>query len=595
MLNIKTITIKNFMSIGDHAESINLEDNSLTLILGENLDTTNDTGVGRNGVGKTAIISALSFGLFGQAISNISKDNLVNNINKKGMFVVIEFEKDSHKYTIERGRKPNFLKFTVDDNIVNSEDTNEAQGESKDTQDSIEAVLGFSHNIFKHIVALNTKTLPFLSLNTRHQKDFIEELLGILQLSQKAEVLKERIRESKNEIKQEEFKIQTQKDSNERILKSIKDLERRSVLWVRNHDAKILELENAIIELDSLDVNIEIEQHKKLQEYNEINKNIKSLEAELKRTTKLRDENKRQVDNSQKELEHSLENICPTCEQGIHGDKLEEITNKIQDELERNLEHQIELNTQYTEVYEKHDKLSNQLGEFGTKPETFYNSIDEAYNHKNSVEMLLNELSKEKTEENPYIEQIETLNKTGLQEISFDTINSLSKMRDHEEFLWKLLTSKDSFIRKKILDQNLSYLNSRLTHYLEKLGLPHLVSFLNDMSVEIKYLGESFDFDQLSRGEGTRLILALSWSFRDIFELLNNPLNLLVIDELLDSGLDVQGCESAIQIIRAMARDRNRNVFLISHREELMSKISCILKVIKENGFTSFEYLTDFV
>ena len=151
-----------------------------------------------------------------------------------------------------------------------------------------------------------------------------------------------------------------------------------------------------------------------------------------------------------------------------------------------------------------------------------------------------------------------------------------------------MLTSKDSFVRKKIIDQNLSYLNGRLTHYLDKMGLPHQVVFLNDLSVEITELGRELDFDNLSRGERNRLILGLSFAFRDVWENLYFPINTLFIDELIDSGLDTIGVENAMAILKDMSRRRSKSIWLVSHREELAGRVPSVLQVVKENGFTTY-------
>ena len=179
------------------------------------------------------------------------------------------------------------------------------------------------------------------------------------------------------------------------------------------------------------------------------------------------------------------------------------------------------------------------------------------------------------------------LKKDGLQIIDFTMLNDLVKLRDHQDFLMKLLTNKDSFIRKKIIDQNLAFLNHRLEHYLLEIGLPHVVKFKSDLEVEISMYGKEFDFDNLSRGERTRLILSLSWAFRDVFENMNDKINLLFVDELIDNGLDSSGVEAAVAILKKMGRDNSRNIYLISHRDELVGRVSNVLKVIKEGGFTS--------
>ena len=211
----------------------------------------------------------------------------------------------------------------------------------------------------------------------------------------------------------------------------------------------------------------------------------------------------------------------------------------------------------------------------------------------NNLKSLEAAIAARSDEVNPYIEQIDELKKTAIQEISWDNINELTKTRDHQEFLLKLLTNKDSFIRKKIIDQNLSYLNKRLGYYIEKLGLPHLVVFQNDLAVEITNYGQELDFDNLSRGERNRLILSLSFGFRDVWENLYENINLLFIDELLDSGMDSAGVEAGLGMLKKMARERSKNIFLISHKEELVGRVNNVLRVIKESGFTTYSTSTE--
>jgi DNA repair exonuclease SbcCD ATPase subunit len=182
-----------------------------------------------------------------------------------------------------------------------------------------------------------------------------------------------------------------------------------------------------------------------------------------------------------------------------------------------------------------------------------------------------------------------------MQAIDWSAVNELTEFKEHQEFLLKLLTNKDSFIRKKIIDQNLAYLNNRLTYYLDKLGLPHQVQFLNDLNVEITQLGQDLDFDNLSRGERNRLILGLSFAFRDVWESLYQGVNLLFIDELIDSGMDTAGVESALSVLKKMGRERDKNVFLISHKDELIGRVNHVMRVVKENGFTNYENDIDIV
>jgi DNA repair exonuclease SbcCD ATPase subunit len=218
----------------------------------------------------------------------------------------------------------------------------------------------------------------------------------------------------------------------------------------------------------------------------------------------------------------------------------------------------------------------------------FYDKEEDAIQHRANLENLQKQLVDKAAEVDPYGEQISDMQGQALQTVDYDVLNELTRLQDHQDFLLKLLTSKDSFIRKKIIEQNLSYLNARLTHYLDRVGLPHTVVFQNDLSVSIEELGRELDFDNLSRGERNRLILSMSWAFRDVFESLYQPINLLFIDEMIDNGLDTQGVENALALLKHMSRERNKSIWLVSHRDELAGRVENILKVIKENGFTSY-------
>jgi DNA repair exonuclease SbcCD ATPase subunit len=221
-------------------------------------------------------------------------------------------------------------------------------------------------------------------------------------------------------------------------------------------------------------------------------------------------------------------------------------------------------------------------------PVTHYDTEAEAIKHSSQINSLLTQITNKHAETDPYGEQITDMQTKAVQTVSYDALNELTRVQEHQDFLLKLLTSKDSFVRKKIIDQNLSYLNSRLTHYLDRMGLPHTVKFMNDLSVNIEELGRELDFDNLSRGERTRLILSMSWAFRDVWESLYHPINLLFIDELIDNGLDTAGVENALGLLKRMSRERNKSVWLVSHRDELAGRVENILKVVKENGFTSY-------
>jgi len=568
------------MSVGNTTQGIDFDRSDLTLVLGENLDMGGDGS--RNGTGKTTIINALSYALYGQALSNIRKDNLVNKTNAKHMLISLDFSVGGQNYRIERGRKPNVLRFYVNDEHQTAQD--EAQGDSRETQEAIERVLGMSHDMFQHIVALNTYTPPFLSLKANEQRTIIEQLLGITLLSERADRIKELNRQTKDSIQAEELRIRAVQEANRRIEEQIASLEKRRTLWLRKQTEDTEALAQGIADLEHIDIAAEVQAHRDLDTYNvgkkaidEATRWIRQIDADDAKLLK-------QMAQIEKDLTQIASHKCFACGTDIHDNSLDTVKAQREKTL---LEISLQVLTNDTQRQEHQDRLK-ELGTLGTAPKVFYDSLEQALNHKNTVDTLNKDLVTRSAETDPYSEQIADMNEQALQAVLYDTLNEFTRVQEHQEFLLKLLTSKDSFVRKKIIDQNLSYLNSRLTHYLDRIGLPHTVKFQNDLTVSIEELGRELDFDNLSRGERNRLILSMSWAFRDVWESLYQPINILFIDEMIDSGLDTQGVENALALLKKMSRERHKSIWLVSHRDELTSRVENILRVVKENGFTSY-------
>lgn len=586
MIRIKNITIKNFMSVGNVTQSINFDDKDLVLVLGENLDQGGLDA--RNGVGKSTIVNALSYALYGTALTKIKVDNLVNKTNSKNMVVTLEFEKDGIEYLIERGRKPVKFSFMVAGTEASVDEADEAQGDNRVTQRELERKLGLSHTMFKNVVALNTYSEPFLAMKAADQRELIEQLLGITQLSEKAEILKEQLKNTKDKIKEEEFRVQAIKKANSHIEDNITSLVKKSDQWVKDQEKLVTDAAEAIIILEGINVEEEIEKHKDIVIIKEDQALYDKLETERKQYVRKIASRTLSRDKDDEKLALLDHQKCYTCEQELQGDTHK----KLVDETKASRNEFTEIIVETEELLkEKEAELADIRVE--AIPDTFYDDIEDVYNHRSSLESLQTTLEVESARENHFTDQIETLKKTGLQTIDYTLMNDLVSLRDHQDFLVRLLTSKDSFIRKKIINQNLAYLNARLEHYLGRVGLPHKIKFMSDLTVEIREHGRDLDFDNLSRGERTRLILGLSWSFRDVYESLNTPISLLFIDELIDNGLDPAGVESALSVLKQMGREANRNIFLISHRDELVGRVGSVLKVIKESGFTSFENEVD--
>jgi DNA repair exonuclease SbcCD ATPase subunit len=688
MITLKNITLRNFLSIGNVTQAVDFDKKDLTLILGENLDLGGDGA--RNGTGKTTLIQGLCYALFGVPINNIRKDNLVNRTNGKGMLVTLEFNVNGNEYKIERGRKPNILKFYV--NNVQQKNQDDAQGENKETQGLIQRTINMTPDMFRHIVVLNTYSEPFLALKSNEQRDIIEQLLGITLLSEKAEVIKEMIRNTKDDIQSEEFKVKAIEEANKRVKEQIDSLKRRQKLWQSKHDSDLLALATQYDELIKIDIETELQSHRDLLVWNQQKKQQEAHEALVARHTAWKQKQDKDIkalkdkmdvlshidftselqahkdlalynqqvqlktaydskveslrkeitkeDKNYKKLEQEVKTLqehkCYACGQDFHDDQHTTVlNNKVEllntskshlDDLRFQLDESVaspivvgekpithykteaeavrqstevdNIKTQIAEKTNENNPFDAQLLEtpsvtLGRQPVTHYDTETEAIEHRTKVSSLLSQIESKAQETDPYSEQVTDMETQALQEINFDKINELTRTMEHQKFLLDLLTSKDSFVRKKIIDQNLSYLNARLTHYLDKIGLPHQVIFKNDLQVEITELGRELDFDNLSRGERNRLILGLSFAFRDVWENLYSPINTLFIDELIDSGLDTMGVENSIAILKDMSRRRQKSIWLVSHREELAGRVPNVLKVVKENGFTSYNTAVD--
>ena len=582
MIKIKNLSIRNFLSIGNAQQYVNFDRTDLTLVLGENLDLGGaDAGV-RNGCGKSSLLNAISYALYGQALTNIRKDNLVNLTNGKNMVVVIEFECAEIQYKIERGRKPNVMKFWVGGS--EKQITDEAQGDSRETQTEIERILGMSHDMFKHIVALNSDTEPFLGMKANDQRDIIEQLLGITLLSEKADKLKEQIKQSKEQITSEEYRIKAVNDANIRIQGQIESVKQRQIQWKLKYDDDLTKLEDSLSGLMKIEIDDEISNHRQLNAYRALKKSIDDKKDQASRASR---DLARITKNQEKLVADILKlsmNKCHTCDQEFHDEKHLSVLHQKKTENETDSADILRLQTLLQKL---NDDLVD-LDVLGDQPKVFYKHEEDAIHHRSTLANLQDQIVLKLQEEDPYSAQIEEMSTVGIEEVTYDLINTLTSYKEHQEFLLKLLTSKDSFIRKRIIDQNLSYLNGRLAQYLDRIGLPHQVKFNNDLSVSITELGRDLDFHNLSKGEKNRLIISLSFAFRDVWESLYQPINLLYVDEIADTGMDSAGTENCLQIMKQMGRENQKSIWLVSHKDELIGRVDNILRAVKSNGFTTF-------
>ncbi|MEM5877552.1 MAG: AAA family ATPase [Candidatus Aenigmatarchaeota archaeon] len=593
MIRISKLEMKNFLSVGNITQEIFFDKNRICLIIGENLDVNFGSG-SRNGVGKTTIIHALCYALYGTPLTHIKKDNLINKINGKNMYVAVEFYKGNNFYRIERGRKPNFLNFFVNNQLVKNPDQNEAEGESRWTQSEIENIIGISSYLFKYLIVMNTYTEPFLSLPLSNQRQFIEDLLGIKQLSLKAEALKQKIKETEQEVQKEEIRIKTIEENNIKIEKTIEEIRRKSIIWESEKNRKIKQIDEMIEKMLNININEEILKHEYKKQLKTLEENFKNINYNLNTMKNLYETSRKKVENLAEEV-IALENeICPVCKRPFHFEENE--NNLILEEKRKNLEYLYEefLKTEkdYEELEKQKEECENNIKELKKKDlKTFYERVEEVYEHKTKLITLQKTKEELLSQKNPFEEQIISLKENSIQKVDYTKLNNMVYLLEKQKMLLKLLVNKESFIRKKIIDQNLQYLNNQLKKYCNTLNIPHELKFLNDFSMEIKMYDLEYDFENLSRGEKTRVILALNLSFRDLYEIMKYPINILIIDELIDNGLDNFGIESVLEVLKNISVSRNKNIFIISHRDEIINKFDDIIYVVKENNFTSINCL----
>jgi len=429
MILIKDLTVKNFMSVGNQTQAVNFNNKQLTLVLGENLDQGGDDSGSRNGTGKTTIINALSYALYGVALTNIKRNNLINKTNGKGMLVTLNFEKAGVNYKIERGRGPNLLKFFIDDQEQDIEDM--SQGDSRKTQADIGELLQMSHTMFKHLVALNTYTEPFLSLKANDQREIIEQLLGITILSEKAEELKVKQKEIRDAITEETARINAIQTSNEKIGETINSLQIKSTAWKTQNAKDCERLQSGIDELEHLDIEQELSNHELLSTWEEVDASRRNLTKEKATLESALTQTDRQVAKTSGELEHLDEAKCHACGQDLPEEKIDAIQKKLEEEYADTMSYLMEIDTKFQKVQAN----LSELGEEQAKPNTFYETAKEAYEHRSNVDNLKSALGTKETETDPYVDQIDELNNSAIQEVDWDSVNDLTTMKDHQDFL----------------------------------------------------------------------------------------------------------------------------------------------------------------
>lgn len=586
MIKFKALTMRNFLSYGNVPTVVVLDRPGTTLVLGEDLDNT-ESGTGANGVGKTVILNALVYAVYDKPVSNISKDNLVNNVNKKNMQVTIEFEKGGNTYRIERARK---MKAGAAGNYVHlfENDKDITPDSVHNTNAKIEKIIGIPYELFVRIVAFSATHIPFLDLPVRshyaaNQTDIIEELFDLKTLSEKASMLKERTKEKEITLDSQIAHISSLEKEHARHETQLESARRRVETWKVQNKKEISDIRKKLKRLDEVDIEQQRLLHDELADVDAQLREALEEQRTVERTIK---EYAKTLKTKKGELDHLQKAKCPYCLQ-----KYEDANAKIK-ETERKISvAESELAGQESslkEVDERVESLATRHKEI--KAQITVADLDELLEIKGKADHYRSRLKDLQKMNNPFIEPLEELEAVELDPIDMTTINNLQSTVDHQKFLLKLLTKKDSFVRKALLNKNIPFLNQRLAHYLTDLGLPHTVEFTHEMTASISQFGRPLDFGNLSNGQRARVNLALSFAFRDVLQSMHDHINVCMLDEVLDVGLDTIGVQAAARMLKRKARDEKISVYIISHRDEIDSAFDHKMTVQMSKGFSYVKF-----
>jgi len=573
-IEFKKIVVRNFLSFGNQETELDLSHIGTTLINGENVDTG-----GANGVGKTAIINAICYALYNKPKDNISLQRLINstNVTKNTLMEVrLTFTKGEDEYEVYRARGTEY-KIELKCNGDNITPDSIAESDRK-----IEEILGISYDLFTRVVIFAGSSIPFLELPIHGQRTHIEELFNITLLSEKAVTLKESIKMTENDVNIQEAVLKEQSNAKTLYQKHLLEAEERITRWETSKETSIVEIST---KLESVkDINFEEE-----QEFHELKTELS--QKKLGVTTKL---NQLSIVGKQLQKDHAkyLEEClhlsdakCPYCLQKYDDapKKISELQDKItekQTTIEANADEVQKLNVELKQIEDDLEIIVSNIK---------HDNISQLLDIRANTGILSAKLIELQGSTNPHTEAYEKLLVEAVKEPDYTILDTLKTRLEHQQFLLKLLTDKNSFIRRKIINRTIPFLNSRLNHYTTELGLPHVAKFDADMSCAVSEFGRELDFGNLSSGEKKRVNLAMSLAFRDVLHHLHARINILFADEI-DMSLDASGVDSVIRLLKRKCRDDELGIWVIMHRPEVVGRFDRDVIIKKENGFSSITY-----
>ena len=566
MLVFHKIKWKNFLSTGNSWSEINFEKHNTNLI------------IGTNGAGKSTMLDALTFVLFNKPFRKINKPQLVNTTNEKDCLVEIEFSANNRNYLVRRGIKPNIFDVEVNGIPLHKEADDRANQKILE-----ENILKLNYRSFTQVVILGSSTfVPFMQLTTAHRREVIEDLLDIRIFSAMNNLIKDKIREKKDQIKSLELKKETLKDKMKMQQSFIEELENRGNANINANQQKITNLD--------AEVGIYMTENAKTEEqifsYTKEQEELIGADDKLVKLNNLKGKISQKVSVITKEHKFFTENtVCPTCTQTIEEEfrlnRIADAQNKAKElqkgflELEETIKFEQERERQFTILSKEITKLNHEISQNNTRISLNQRQIRDL---ESEIQTITQNLANRNTEH----EKLEEF-QTNLQQ----TYEDLSKKKEeivYYDFAYSLL--KDDGVKTKIIKKYLPFINQQVNRYLQMMDFYINFNLDEEFNETVKSpIHEDFSYSSFSEGEKARIDLSLLFAWREVARVKNSVnCNILLFDEVFDSSLDGFGADEFLKIIKYVVKDTN--VFVISHKSDLHDKFDNVIRLEKKNGFS---------
>jgi len=566
MILFKTIKWKNFLSTGNQFTEVDFTKNATNLIIGS------------NGAGKSTVLDALTFSLFGKPFRKINKPQLTNSVNEKDCRVEVEFSISGVDWKVIRGIKPTVFEIWRNDSLLDQ------SAAALDQQKWLEQnVLKMNYKSFTQIVILGSSTfVPFMQLSAANRREVIEDLLDIKIFSSMNVVIKEKIRQLKEDIKVLDLKKETLKDKVQMQKNFIEELENRGNANINANKEKIANLDQEVGE--HIDANDIIQTH--LEKYTQEQENVSGASDKLRKLGNLKGKISQKVSTITKEHKFFTENtVCPTCTQSIEEtfriNRITDAQNKAKElqsgykELEEAIKEEEERERQFTALSKEISKLTNGISQNNIKIAGCQRQIRDL---EHEIQVLTENLANRNTEHEK-LESFKEKLKTTYDELASkkDTIN-------YYDFSYSLL--KDGGVKSKIIKKYLPLINQQVNRYLQMMDFYINFTLDEEFNETVQSpIHEDFSYASFSEGEKMRIDLALLFTWREVARMKNSVnTNLLIMDEVFDSSLDGFGTEEFLKIIRYVIKDAN--IFVISHKTGLEDKFESVIRFEKIKGFS---------